>query len=281
MVAPLVADDVDLRDFPFMPLDVVKLRDSDIAAIASGDEFRAAVMLWCAAWHQVPAASLPDDDRMLARLAGYGRDIDGWLAVKSEALRNFVRCDDGRLYHPLIAEKAVDSWEKKQRFQERLAAAREAKKRKAAEQASITDSIIESAIEFIEDDTIEPATGHKGEREGKGTGDRGQGIGEKENNKNKPHKARPFEILRECLSEATARDVVEHRRKKRSPLTDRAAQELVREMVAFGDPERAAAEMISRGWAGFKSEWMANQSRAGPQQNRSSAFQTSKPAANF
>lgn len=107
------------------------------------------------------------------------------------------------------------------------------------------------------------------------------GRRDKEEINNKPRKARPLEILQECLSEATARDVVEHRRKKRSPLTDRAAQELVREMVAFGDPERAAAEMISRGWTGFKSEWMANQARAGPQQNRSSAFQTSKPAANF
>ena len=64
---PLVPAEVDLRDFGFMPLDVLRLRDSDLAALANGEEFKAAVLLWCAAWHQVPAASLPNDDRLLAR----------------------------------------------------------------------------------------------------------------------------------------------------------------------------------------------------------------------
>ena len=58
-----------------MPLDVVRLRDSGLTAKASGDEFRAAVLLWCASWHQVPAASLPDDNRQLAKFAGYGKVV--------------------------------------------------------------------------------------------------------------------------------------------------------------------------------------------------------------
>ena len=45
---PLVPAEVDLRDFAFMPLHVVRLRDSGLTAKASGDEFRAAVLLWCA-----------------------------------------------------------------------------------------------------------------------------------------------------------------------------------------------------------------------------------------
>jgi tripartite-type tricarboxylate transporter receptor subunit TctC len=49
-------------------------------------------MLWCAAWHQKPAASLPNDDRALARLAGYGFDIESWLKVKAGALRCFIEC---------------------------------------------------------------------------------------------------------------------------------------------------------------------------------------------
>ena len=79
MTAPLVSPEVDLRDFAFMPMDAVTLRDSDLATMATGDEFRAAVLLWCACWHQVPAASLPNDDRLLAKLAGYGRGVDDWL----------------------------------------------------------------------------------------------------------------------------------------------------------------------------------------------------------
>ena len=110
---PLTPADCDLRGFRYMALDVVWLRDSEIAVIPTGDEFRAAVLLWCSAWHQVPAASLPTDDRLLASLAGCGRDLENWHAVKSGALRGFVECSDGRLYHPVVAQKASEAWEKK------------------------------------------------------------------------------------------------------------------------------------------------------------------------
>ena len=155
---PIVAADVDLRDFAFMPLDVVRLRDSDLAAIASGDGFRAAVLLWCAAWHQVPAASLPKDDRALAHLAGYGRNPSGWRKIKSDAMRGFVECDDGRLYHATIAEKANEAWQRKQAFKNRTAAARAARIAKDNATKSVTDNYTECV------------TDHKGE--GQGTGDK-------------------------------------------------------------------------------------------------------------
>lgn len=107
---PLTPPDCDLRDFAFMPLDVVRLRDSDLAVTADADEFRCAVLLWCASWHQVPAASLPDDDKALAQYAGYGRVVKEWLKVRTGALRGWVKCTDGRLYHPVVAEKAAEAW---------------------------------------------------------------------------------------------------------------------------------------------------------------------------
>lgn len=107
---PLTPADCDLRDFAFMPLDVVRLRDSDLAVNADGDEFRCAVLLWCASWHQIPAASLPDDDKALAQYAGYGRVVKEWLKVRAGALRGWVKCADGRLYHPVVAEKANEAW---------------------------------------------------------------------------------------------------------------------------------------------------------------------------
>lgn len=107
---PLTPPDCDLRDFAFMPLDVVRLRDSDLAVTAEADEFRCAVLLWCASWHQVPAASLPDDDKILAQYAGYGRVVKDWLKVRAGALRGWVKCADGRLYHPVVAEKAGEAW---------------------------------------------------------------------------------------------------------------------------------------------------------------------------
>lgn len=107
---PPIPASVDLRDFPYMPLDVARLRDSDLAALETAEAFRAAVLLWAAAWHQVPAGSLPDDDRVLSKLAGFGRVVAEWRKVKSGALRGFVECSDGRLYHEVVAEKALDGW---------------------------------------------------------------------------------------------------------------------------------------------------------------------------
>lgn len=107
---PITPADCDLRDFAFMPLDVVRLRDSDLAVTADADEFRCAVLLWCASWHQVPAASLPDDDKALAQYAGYGRVVKEWQKVREGALRGWIKCSDSRLYHPVVAEKANDAW---------------------------------------------------------------------------------------------------------------------------------------------------------------------------
>lgn len=114
LLKPLTPADCDLRDFPFMPLDVVRLRDSDLTAMETAEAFRAAVMLWCASWHQLPAASLPDDNRVLANLAGYGRVVKEFEKERDGALRGWVRCSDGRLYHPVVAEKAMIAWQAKQ-----------------------------------------------------------------------------------------------------------------------------------------------------------------------
>jgi hypothetical protein len=110
---PPVPADADLRHFPTMPLDVRRLRDSDLAGVEDGDVFRAAVLSWCAAWHQLPAGSLPDDDAALARLLGFGRDVRGWRRVRAKGgLRGWIRCSDGRLYHPVVAAAAHDALHK-------------------------------------------------------------------------------------------------------------------------------------------------------------------------
>lgn len=103
----MTGPDVDLRGLPFMPLDTVRLMDSDLFALSTGEEFKAALSLWCKAWQQVPAASLPDDDRVLAHLSGSG---NRWRKIRDAAMRGFVLCSDGRWYHPVIAEKAQEAW---------------------------------------------------------------------------------------------------------------------------------------------------------------------------
>jgi hypothetical protein len=111
---PLIAANVDLRDFPFMPLEVGRLWDSELATNTSAEGFRASVLLWCKAWHQVPAGSLPDSDGTLARFAGC--DASKWSEIRSEALHGFVKCSDGRLYHPVVCEKATEAWAERERY---------------------------------------------------------------------------------------------------------------------------------------------------------------------
>lgn len=109
--APPIAADADLSGYDFMPLHGDRLRSSDTNGRATDAEFRAAINLWWSAWKQVPAASLPDDDVILCKLADLGRDLRSWRKVKAVAMSNFVKCSDGRFYHPFLAAEAARAWE--------------------------------------------------------------------------------------------------------------------------------------------------------------------------
>lgn len=105
--APLSPPECDLRGYDFMPLFGHRLFCGRLYTQCTDAEFRAALRLWWAAWNQVPAGSLPRDDRALATLADFGRDLRAWRRVRGRALDGFVACSDGRLYHPLLAREAV------------------------------------------------------------------------------------------------------------------------------------------------------------------------------
>jgi hypothetical protein len=106
--APPVPPDADLRHFATMPLHVQRLRDSELATQPDAEVRWANLMSWCAAWHQRPAGSLPDDDTFLCRLLGYGRELRFWRRLRAKgALRGWYLAADGRLYHPTIAEMVV------------------------------------------------------------------------------------------------------------------------------------------------------------------------------
>lgn len=118
MTEPLTPPECNLTDFAFMPLDVARLRDSELASNETPEACWAAVLLWAASWHQVPAASIPNDDKWIAKAAGYaqrGKIAREWANVRSGALRGFIECSDGRLYHPVVAEKAREAWQAKLR----------------------------------------------------------------------------------------------------------------------------------------------------------------------
>lgn len=119
--APMTPEGCDLRGLEWMPLYGGRLFGSDFDAHATDAEWRAALQLWWAAWNQVPAASLPDDDVALCRLAGFGRDVKAWRKVKPRALYGFTLCTDGRFYHKALAVFALDSWQRRLKDRERKA----------------------------------------------------------------------------------------------------------------------------------------------------------------
>ncbi len=120
--------------------------------------------LWTAAWHDFPAASLEDDDDVLADLAMCAPEE--WSKVREAALRGWVKCSDGRLYHAVVAEQATTAWANRQNYRDRLSKARAAKAQKStqANDSPVTSPIIEPVIEPV---TVLKGQG-QGERQGEG-----------------------------------------------------------------------------------------------------------------
>lgn len=115
--APLTSPDCNLSDLPYMPFEVKNILSSDLALLTTGDEFKAAVLLRAASWTRTPAASLPDEPRILAKLAGV--DFCDWDKVKDRALQGWKKCSDGLLYHPEVADRAMNALPDHQKFQEK------------------------------------------------------------------------------------------------------------------------------------------------------------------
>lgn len=123
MTAPLVPPDVVIPRLPWVPVYADRLWESNFWGVATDAEFRAAFCLWLKCWNQKPPGSLPTDDRLLCRLAELNGNLAKWRKVKRIALRHWIECDDGRLYHPVIAELVLDAVNKLDRARTRTSAA--------------------------------------------------------------------------------------------------------------------------------------------------------------
>lgn len=145
--------DCDLRDYPWMPLDVRRLLTSETWMDGPAEGKVAALSLWCEAWCQVPAGSLPDNERILHHLSQSG---PAWPKVRAHALRGWIKCSDGRLYHPVVAEKANEAWRLKMAQKARTEAARKAKLDRL--QAKATDSGAPPVTSSVTDTVTGPVT---------------------------------------------------------------------------------------------------------------------------
>jgi len=110
MTSPVIPS-IDLSEIPCAQIDVSTLLGSDAWLLASDSPAIgfALINLMLRSWHQVPAASVPSNDQLLAKYAGL--DPDTWAEVKGTVLRDWIACDDGRLYHPMIAKRAYEAGE--------------------------------------------------------------------------------------------------------------------------------------------------------------------------
>lgn len=141
---PMTPSDCDLRDFRYLPLEITRLFGSEFHSEASDAEWRAGVTIWLKSYHQVPAASMPDNDNALARAAEMGSAVRAWKKLRPMALRGWVKCSDGRLYHPVVAEKALEGWIEKLKAR-KSSAAGNAKRYKHAFDPAPHDAAIEAA----------------------------------------------------------------------------------------------------------------------------------------
>lgn len=148
MSTPLTPADCDLRDFPFIPLEMGRLFGSEFHARATDAEWRAGVTLWLKSFHQVPAASLPDDDVQLARLAELANNVRAWKKVRIVALHGWEKSEDGRLYHPVVAEKALEAWIEKLR-QRKSSAAGNAKRYNLQHNPAAFDDAIAGSLAML------------------------------------------------------------------------------------------------------------------------------------
>lgn len=108
--APLTPADCDLRDFHRMMIDIPRLRGSSFDASPDDAAWRAGLNLWMTAFHSVPAASLDDDEGTLCKASGLGRDLRTFRKVRAAAMRGWILCSDGRWYHEVVAEMALEAW---------------------------------------------------------------------------------------------------------------------------------------------------------------------------
>lgn len=151
--APLTPRNLDISHLPWFPLQHKRLLGSDWWMSASDLARSRNMDLWCEAFVEVPAASLPDNDHKLADLAGFGRDVHAFRAVKAEIMAPWVLCSDGRWYHPTLAEIALECAERASG--EAAARAADAERKRIAR----AKSKVEAAAELPADEAVDAADG--------------------------------------------------------------------------------------------------------------------------
>lgn len=128
---PPVPPECTMSGNDWFPLHFDRLRKSKWWRRATDLARARNVMLWGEAYKQVPAGSMPDDDDDLAEAAGFGMDVEAFLAAKADVMAPWVLCSDGRWYHPTVCEVVLEAWEKASERKKSAAAKKAAQRAKS------------------------------------------------------------------------------------------------------------------------------------------------------
>ena len=170
--APLVPADCDCTDLDGFMLNVERLMASELVALSSHEVVAAALFLWCRAWKQRPAASLPNDERVMAAFARL--PLPRFRKLRDEVLRGFVLCSDGRLYHRVLAKEALRAFERKAAFRrKRETDAERLRKWRSSQTETRSETVAETRFE-TQSETRFVAEG-QGQGQGQGSIERGGG----------------------------------------------------------------------------------------------------------
>lgn len=240
-----------------MRLDTGRLLDSDLFALSTGEEFKAAVALWCKAWTQAPAGSLPADDRVLAHLSGTG---NRWKKIKNMALRGWIQCADGRLYHQVVSEQVMTAWSARGQHRGRVERQNNRKRQQRDERAQLMADLKAggvvlawncpmSEVRTCHANLSQPVTGT-----GVGHTHTGHATGHRDSHG----------------LDGTGRDVRARAEAKAinpsAPITPTAATEMARalRMVGYPDCSHSHPELASLANDGFTADDVREAAKAGP-----------------
>lgn len=182
---PLTPPDCDCTDLDGFMMNVERLMASELVALSSHAAVGAALFLWCRAWKQLPAASLPDDDRVLAAFARL--PLKSFQKIKSEVMRGFVKCNDGRLYHAFLSAEARRAFDRKMAFRnKRDAEAKRLKDWRENKNETRTKRVRNAYDDDDETRTERVSYGKDRDRDRDGTGQGRYGTGKEENTPQPP-----------------------------------------------------------------------------------------------
>lgn len=234
-----------MAEFPALPL-FTDAYLSDTRHLST-EEHGAYILLMMEAWRR-PDCSLPDDDALLARLAGLSETR--WAEVRAVVLSFWER--DGR--RKVLTQKRL-SKEREYVSQKRALNREKSAKRwnkTINNDATAMPMDMPNGMPGVSQPTPTPT--HKEEPKGS-------------------KKTEGFAELIAVLDDAHASAVIEHRRKIKKPLTSHAAKLLAGKFAKTRDPNAAADAMIAGGWQGFEPEWMDRQKATAQKPGVSSVLQ--------